>query len=158
MAENAVRCCLALHVSETKLPTFVRLNGGVKSFMDRWKTLDDVLDVANASVVCFEHPTEPLFPRQDMYFSFFADIISAIEFDDDVIGTMVRSDVFLFKSKQQEYTMCRRFNGRKIMWVMTRTEIQTRVMQEVQTEPSGKTVDPAYGSECGGSHARPSGR
>ena len=154
MAENAVRRSLQMHVDESRLPHFVRINGGVKAMMSRWVTMDDVLDVANAVVVCFEEPAEPLFPRQGMYFAFFADFISAMETNEQVIGTMARDDVFQFKLRQSRYTLCRRYNGGKIMWLLTRMPLGA--MPEEQIGSSARTADHACGNEYGETHAHPS--
>ena len=154
MAENAVRRSLRMRVDSRRLRNFLELNGGIKAFMSRWVTLDDSLDVANAAVICFEDPSEPLFAQQCMYFQFFADYISAMEADDMVVGAMARDDVFQFRVRMCRYTLCRRFNGRRIMWLMTRMD----VTPGEQTGSSVRTAGRACESGYGGSHDHPSAR
>ena len=154
MAENAVRRSLRMRVDSRRLRNFLELNGGIKAFMSRWATMDDSLDVANAAVVCFEDPSEPLFSQQGMYFPFFADFISAMEGNELVVGTMARDDVFQFRVRASRYTLCRRFNGRKIMWLMTRMD----ATPGEQTGSSVRTVGHACENGYGGSPDHPSAR
>ena len=149
-----MRRCLYLHVSEQRLHEFLDVNGGFRAFVFRWRTLEDVLDIANAAVVCFEMPTNPLFSDQRCYFSFFADILTAIESNEVVIGVVIRDDVFQFKFGHSEYTLCRRYNGRTIMWLVTRVHYVS--IQGAQSESSERIAGRAFGSECDESLAHPS--